>query len=134
MRVCRAFAPCGLLAAALVVCGCESLADGSKREFSRDFTCPVDRVDAQPRPDLHASRLDGRSGPPKDVAADPDRLKMWQDNEAQAVERDDSRYEIVELRGCGKHLLSKCHRFKGNRFGCTTLFHEEFPQGIKPLL
>jgi hypothetical protein len=59
---------------------------------------------------------------------------MWQDKQAQTDESYNSRYDIVEMRGCGKHLLYKCHRYKGNKFGCSTLFHEAFPSGITPSL
>jgi hypothetical protein len=56
---------------------------------------------------------------------------MWQDKQGQANASRDSRYEIVELRGCGQHVLYSCHRFKANKFGCTTT---GFPAGIKRLL
>ncbi len=110
-----------LAASALLLCGCESVVDGSRDKFSSEFTCPVDRVEAHPRPELHPSTLEG-SSPPGDVAADPERLKMWRDRQAMFNERRDSNDDIIEVSGCGKHVLYACHRYsKGfNRFMCRT--------------
>jgi hypothetical protein len=95
------------------------MVDGSKDEFSKQFTCPINRIDSKERPDLHWSDLETASKPPKDIAADPDRLRMWQEKNAQSKAYEDSNYTILELTGCGKHLLYGCRRIKsGNRFSC----------------
>jgi hypothetical protein len=121
-----------LALAALLTCGCDSVLDGSKRNFSSEFTCPIERVDAHPRPDLHPSSLEGAS-PPADIAADPGRLKMWRDRQAKSNELRDSNDDIFELTGCGHHVLYACHRYsKGfNRFMCRT---EPLPPAFEPVL
>lgn len=106
---------------------CTSLSDGAKEEFSRGETCPVSDVVSMTRPDLHPSDFRAPSKPPADVAADPARLKMWNDKEAESKRTTDAWDDIVELRGCGKTVFYACHRFKsGNTFMCSTL---EPPQG-----
>jgi hypothetical protein len=131
VRTRPAFAASALLAA-LLVCGCDSVVDGSKREFSREFTCPVDRVAAHPRPELHPSGLE-HGTPPREIAADPGRLRMWQDQQAKLFGDRDSRDDIIELTGCGHHVLYGCHRFNGrfNRFFCKT---EPLPPVLEPAL
>jgi hypothetical protein len=108
--------------------GCTNVVDGSKEEFSRSYTCPIDRIEAHARPDLRPSDLDPRK-PPRDIAADPDRLKMWEADRKRATEYEDSRDSLVELRGCGHQVLYACHRFKnGNKFMCSS---KEYPPGVK---
>ena len=126
-----AFAAPLLLAALL--CGCESVVDGSKDKFSSEFTCPVDRVEATPKPELHPSDLGPKAEPPQDIAADPARLKMWQDKQTKATDSKDSRDDIIELSGCGHHVLYACHRYsKGfNRFMCSTV---PLPASLVPAL
>jgi hypothetical protein len=108
----------------LALGGCESVLDGSKDEFSKEFTCPLDRIEARPRPDLRPSSLNGdrATDPPKDIAADPDRRRMWQTDHETMMAREDARDDVFELRGCGRHVLYACHRFKGgNRFMCRSM-------------
>ncbi len=111
--------------------GCTSVVDGSKEEFARSFTCPLDRVESHARSDLHAADFESKSRktPPKDIAADPERLKIWEADRKRATDFDDSRDQIVEVRGCGHEVLYACHRFKsGNRFICST---KDYPAGVK---
>ena len=48
------------------------------------------------------------ASPPADIAADPGRLKMWQDERAESREHTDYSRHIVEVRGCGKHVFYEC--------------------------
>lgn len=60
--------------------------DGSKftkvaqETFTKEQSCPSDRVAVTPRPDLDAWDLDHGplSPPPKEIASDPGRLAQWQ--------------------------------------------------------
>jgi hypothetical protein len=116
--------------AALLAGGCKNVVEGAKDEFSKEFTCPLDRVEARARPELHRSDLESQPTPPKDIAADPARLKMWQEQQAKVNAARDSQDDIVELRGCGHQVLYACHRFKnGNTFMCNT---RKYPGGVTP--
>ena len=106
----------------LFTAACTSLADGAREEFSKGETCPVSQVVSMTRPDLHPSDFQAPSKPPADVAADPARLKMWNDKEAESRRTTDAWDDIVEVRGCGKKVFYGCHRFKsGNTFMCSTV-------------
>jgi hypothetical protein len=106
----------------LMLTACMSVMDGSREEFSRQLTCPLERVEARARPELHVSDLrEERSTPPKDVAADPERMKMWQQKQDEDRKWRDNRDEIFEVRGCGHQLLMACHRYNKGQGGfvCT---------------
>ena len=76
--------------------GCTSLESNARNEFARENSCPKDRVivsHAPPRP------------APPEVAADPGRLAVWNDNEAKR-----SRIYYVAS-GCGRESRYLCeHR------------------------
>jgi hypothetical protein len=102
-------------AAVMVVCaigvsGCKGITTGAKEHFSKDFSCPEDRVEVRERADLHASDGKERDQPSKEIAADPARLKMWQAAQDSARASSDSDETIVEARGCGHETLQACHR------------------------
>jgi len=55
--------------ALLSLVGCQSVGEGAKQEFSKDNTCPLDRIEMRERPELKPSSLEGPSTPPADIAA-----------------------------------------------------------------
>src|SRR3954453_7786758 len=109
--------------ALLFVCGCQSVTDGAKGEFSREYVCPPDRIEARARPELKPSQFSGPSAPPKDVAADPDRLDLWQAERAKLAANIDAWGQIVEARGCDVHVFYSCghptRSSDGKRWMCT---------------
>jgi hypothetical protein len=73
-----------LVALLLSTPGCRSnnaqeKATKAQETFTKDFSCPKERVIVTPRPDLTRYDLDHRTAdtPPKEVAADPGRLAEW---------------------------------------------------------
>jgi hypothetical protein len=97
----------GLLVAAAIQIACHSLSDGAKSYFSSEFTCPMDRVDVRPRPDLHPSDWSTLRTPPSEIASDPARLKMWRDEQDRLRRYADSD-PMFEVQGCGHHVLYDC--------------------------
>jgi hypothetical protein len=90
--------------------GCQSVIDGAKEEFSKSNTCPLDRVEARERPELKASSFTAKQKPPADIAADPSRLKMWQEQQERSRTAGDGIGSIAEARGCGKQAFYRCSR------------------------
>jgi hypothetical protein len=102
-----------VLAAGLLVLGvtgCKSVTKGAKEHFSQDFTCPMDRVEVRERPDIRPSDLEPALAPPKDIAADPQRLKMWQAQQDESRAYANSSDTMLEARGCDHQTLYACHR------------------------
>ncbi len=113
---------------AITVTGCKGVATGAKEHFSKDFSCPEDRVEVRERPDLHPSDGKTPETPSKEIAADPARLKMWQAAQDSARASTDSNDTIIEARGCGHEKLQACHRHNkdANYIMC---FGMEYPPG-----
>jgi hypothetical protein len=89
---------------------CESLGDGARADFSKSFTCPLDRVEVRARPELRPSDWLERRIPPSEVASDPGRLRMWQDEQEKLRTSVDKYHSIYEARGCGHQVLYECGR------------------------
>ena len=102
----------------LTMTACHGLEDGAKEEFSKQHTCPPPRVQSRERTDVDIYDLEhpGRASPtpPAEVAADPERLAMWQQARAAKEERDraidKSYYHLFEVRGCSHTVLYKCKK------------------------
>ena len=60
--------------------------------FSRYTLCPADRIAVQPLPPPE---------PPADFAADPQRLSMWQ--------KENAGWSLYRLEGCGATTVYRCH-------------------------
>ncbi len=109
--------------ALVLLCGCQSLTDGAKEQFSSDNTCPRDRVDVRERPELKPSQFEKPLDPPAAIAADSDRVKMWREDQARLAANSDNWGQVVEVRGCGKHAFLTCgHPTKssdGKRWSCS---------------
>lgn len=115
---------------ALLLYGCKDLDEGAREDFSRSHTCPLDRVEARERTDLRPSALHfGANKPPAEVAADPGRLKMWQDEQARDAEKYDGRYKTFEVRGCGHLELLTCARGSKN-MNRATCSRADYPAGV----
>ena len=114
------------MAALLFVAGCDSKEDGARKHFSRDVTCPTDRVDVRARPDLRPSMWFFETKPPADVAKDPDRLRMWQAAQDRVRESMDDDDDVYEAHGCGHEKLYGCHRHNRHFtvIMCSELFYK----------
>jgi len=118
--------PLVLAAAALVLAGCQSLESGAREDFSSANTCPLERVEARKRTDLRPSDLKGQKTPSKEIAADPDRLRMWRDEQATLAAQANDGHEVIEVRGCGHTELDDCHRSSKGSIFC---FSRDYPPG-----
>jgi hypothetical protein len=103
-----------VLATILSLTACQSLADGAKEAFAKDYSCPADRVESRDRPDLRHSSFDTAPNtltpkPPPDIAADPARLAMWQQRHQRDPTEFDRTTDVEEVRGCGKQAFYFCH-------------------------
>ncbi len=103
------------LAATLMLAGCASLADGARDHFVKALSCPADRVTVKARPDLGYGDLlpaPPAAAPPAEVAADPERLALWKEQQARAKAdrraNADARYDVFEVSGCGRTARLGC--------------------------
>lgn len=114
-----------LVLAFVCLVGC-SKETGARERFAEEFTCPVDRVEVRERKDLTPSMLRVKVPPPPDVASDPARLALHNEQEAEIDEGADSFGDIYEARGCDKQSLYACRIRTNNRFGvsCTSQPYE----------
>jgi hypothetical protein len=98
----------------LASAGC-SLSGAAVRRFARDESCPEDRVVVRRRADMRPSSAIPRTQPPADVAADPERLRVWESTRQDERDLADLG-EIYEVEGCGVGRLYTCHRTKGGSY------------------
>ena len=120
---------CGVLIA-LGQLGCQSLSDGAKNDFSRSFTCPMDRVEVRARPELHPSDWFKAKTPPSEVASDPARLRMWQDAQERLRTSGDKYHSIYEARGCGHQTLYECGRTTRGSSNGVICRQQPYPSGV----
>ncbi|MBL8923686.1 MAG: hypothetical protein JNJ54_32830 [Myxococcaceae bacterium] len=102
--------------------GCQSLTDGAREQVSKAYSCPLERVVGVERSDLKAMelRLAGvpKPTPPPDIAADPARLAMWQQSQAESRTQAASYPGVViEVKGCGLVVMMDCYRKNKVRWG-----------------
>lgn len=121
-----------MLAVGLVLVACQSFESGAKESFSNTHTCPLERIQVMARPDLKRSMLRQKPEPPADIKADPGRLKMWQDKQAESEAKSDGYCEIWEAKGCDKHQALCCSRpaKHQNRVSCSG---DDIPTSMRKL-
>ncbi len=117
MRITHPFARLAAgLACALGLGACASLGDGAAAQFSQRYTCPETHMRVVRRSDLdaaavvrlwHAETGTKPATPPADVAADPARLALWEQQRAQALDSL-AAGDAFEISGCGHHELTVC--------------------------
>jgi hypothetical protein len=119
--------PWWVVATMLSLTGCQTLSDGAKEKFSKDYSCPIDRLESRDRPDLHRSSFHTAAAPtatpPADIAADPARLAVWNQNHKQDPTSFDDLDDIEEVRGCGNAAFYACHHMQRHA-GTATCFRE----------
>ena len=84
---------------------------GAREQFSREQSCPEDRIQVRARPEVKPSDAffgTDRREPPSEVARDPARLAIWQKGERERAEDWNARFEPFEVRGCGAQVLYLC--------------------------
>jgi hypothetical protein len=117
-----------LLCGSLAV-GCKGMKTGAQQNFAREFTCPEDRVEVRPRTEIRPSDLKTKSTPSKEIAADPQRLKIWQTAKDESDASENSLNEVFEARGCDHQALYSCHRHnkQPNTIMCSS---RDYPAGV----
>jgi hypothetical protein len=95
-------------------CSAWTLSYTAREAFAKSVSCPPDQVDVRKRPDVAphsiADQL-GLLGPPSpDVAANPVRLRYWEQQRADLVRRLDDWFTVYDVRGCGAQQLLCCAR------------------------
>ncbi len=118
-----------VLVTTLVLSACKSKEQGARESFSKDFTCPEDRVEVRARPDVKRSDLDKREEPPADIKADPGRLELWQSRKDEERKKSDDGCEMFEARGCGKQTLLCCSR-PAKRQDRVMCFNHDYANGV----
>ena len=117
------------------VTGCKSLAKGATEEFAADFTCPADRVEVRPRTDIQPNDLRRQKppAPPADVAADPERLALFLEQQKKKADAANRLCEVFEARGCGNQVLYCCRHAsqnRGARAGQISCDKSDYPEGV----
>src|SRR5687767_2331883 len=113
-----------LLASLVAVAACKPLEQGAREHFARVHSCPEDRVQVQPRPELKYSELllgkAGGPSPPDEVKNDPERLAKWRSDHARDHTGLDE-LEIYAATGCDHQLLLACSHPVDGRDGAQLI-------------
>lgn len=101
-----------LLLASLSTVGCtESLRVGASAIFVQSTVCPATRVKVTPRPDIspHTIYAVGPppAAPPPEVAADPERMRLWNSQQPKRLDID-AIAKTFEVSGCGRTIRYVC--------------------------
>lgn len=101
-----------LLVAALLQVGCAAPIDSylirraAEQQFSQQNTCPANRLAVKRLP-VEPSVLFHAPAPPQEVAADPERSKLWNGNSNRALDRLMS-LSTMTVTGCGIRAAYLC--------------------------
>jgi hypothetical protein len=112
--------------------GCKRLPTGAREHFSRQFSCPEDRVELIERSDVKYGDLTfpkTTAAPPDDVKSDPERLALWEKNhadEASNVREKLNEMNVFQAKGCGQDVLLACAHpsSEGGEITSEVLCHE----------
>lgn len=90
----------------------KSFEQGAREDFARRHSCPDDRIAIKPRNDIDSSEvlLDGFANrePPAEIAADPERLAKWQEEQNKTNAALDKDSGVFEVEGCDHHEILSC--------------------------
>jgi len=128
----RSRAPALALIAAVMLVACNSDETMARESFARQFTCPNERITVTPRKDLVAVDLTFRpEAPPKDIAADPGRLAIWQKEEARRAAEYEGK-SVIQARGCEHEVFYICGQLRvsvgATRPGCRNAPYPPAPR------
>jgi hypothetical protein len=109
---------------ALLSSSCGYVIDATKvrAQFATDQSCPRERVTVRERPAPDAPVV--AREPPSEIAADPQRLALWQAAErarqarVRREQRDD--FRVYEVEGCNIRQTLTCSRYRQRgRWPCS---------------
>jgi hypothetical protein len=112
----------GCVALLLCIAACKSLEDGAREAFSKDYSCPENRITVRPRADLNAYDVTfgtSTAAPPADVKKDPERLALWQAQQREKRAAWNDRISVYEARGCGHDAIYTCSHPDGRKGGAN---------------
>ena len=89
----------------LAVTSCASETSTARDVFVRSVTCPADRVIVVLRSDIKPKQA-SKAAPPPDIAADPERLRLWHEQQDAPAPHSCNVYDVT---GCGQRLLLCCY-------------------------
>lgn len=122
---------------ALLALATKPLDVGAREQFSKEHSCPEDRIQVRARPDLKPfdAWLVERPRPPDEVARDPGRLAIWEKGERERAEGWNEGHETFEVRGCGHQVLYLCSHSSnadGSTYpGLVLCGHGTYPPGSR---
>ena len=131
-RGARSLVPALALIAAVCLVACRSDETIARDLFAARFTCPNERITVAPRKDLRAVDLAIRpEDPPKDIAADPGRLALWQQEQARRAADYDGK-SVMQARGCDHEVFYICGQLRvsvgATRYGCSGASYPPAPR------
>jgi hypothetical protein len=94
--------------------GCKRLGTGAREQFSKQYACPLERVEVIARGDLRYGDLiptGAEAEPPDEVKRDPGRLAKWKQDRADEVKERRSTLDAIDVyqvRGCVHDTLYGC--------------------------
>ncbi len=91
---------------ALAIASCASETGAARDAFVHSVTCPADRVSVVLRSDIKPKQASTSTPPPPDIAADPERLRLWHEQQDAPAPHSCNAYEVT---GCGQRLLLCCY-------------------------
>jgi hypothetical protein len=119
--------PAAIAFVLVAAAGCGSPSAAVKDDFSRSHSCPKGRIEVRECRDIAPYDLTHNvATPPRDVAADPERLAAWQSNQQAYVDDENGHDGVFEARGCGTEQLYECRTSAGSSemgnldYGCVS--------------
>jgi len=93
---------------------CTSTASIAKRQFSTDYTCPEDRIAVQKRSSGPLLPPQSLRPPPAEVANDPERVRLWYENQRRMQEQlaKAARTYLFDISGCGHQDIYQCMEYQ----------------------
>ena len=128
--------PAVLCATALL--GCKSFEAEARERFSDAVSCPTSKVEVRELEGVSAHEVrekydtTPKPTPPPEVAADPERLEVWEKKQAKLrADRTEPGFgsDVFEATGCGETITYECWRKKKSVNGqssvdCTDIHRE----------
>ncbi len=81
---------------------CDSIGIAARNAFAKEQTCPANRVTTAPYAPVIAT-------PPSDIAADPERMRIWADTHRAQI----AGHAFMSAAGCGSETVYDCNKPPG---------------------
>jgi hypothetical protein len=102
--------------------GCRNFEGAAVEAFSKERSCPKDGVTAHARDDLGAYELQVPTrSPPDDIANEPSRRAVWQEQQDERRARVNSKERVYEVSGCNEKRFAACANTPKKYHACVLL-------------